>query len=182
MYKIKWFCLIVICVLLSSCRRDDNFDIFFPGHQEYGWATAKKYDKNWAASTCIRVDPNDEKLITIFLPTYDFIGVLAESVSFRVPARTGRYEKVDVEGKEPEGFYAGCILTNDDIILAAYEIDVLAENFVEITYLDTLTGVVKGEFQLFFNGKEGYGSAEFADRVELTEGKFEGLIRATGCD
>ena len=176
--------LYITFVLLSiSCNKDDvPVNIFEPGAMEFGSAMAEKNEVQWSASAKAGKEKNFKDYFTISLCTFNAFDEKRESLFFtKIPFSTGSYPVKTCLGIPDScemGFVSSAysrLSSDGDAVLAAYFINDEKSNYLNITTIDTITNIVKGDFEIHLKidtGEELLGPAD-PSNLDFTKGSFE---------
>jgi len=175
--------LYLTCLLLGiSCSKDDvPVNIFEPGAMEFGSASAQKNGLQWQASAVAIKNKNDKDHFSIEFCTYNIINEKRESVSFaKIPYRIANYTAVNCSPVDscPAGHVKsiyGRLSSDGDALLALYYINDEKNSYLNITAIDTITNIVRGDFKIHLEidtGEEFLGPAD-PNNLDFTKGSFE---------
>jgi len=153
----KFIILISFIAIAISCKKEDAglpIPIYQPGPMTYGKATAVKATENWTASAYAILEDWSNGTISLNAETFSDDGFLRESLGFsEIPAEVGKYELGNFRPLDdgiPGVGYCN-IIDDGDVLGDCYVVDLTAtDNFVEVTYVDTLERIIRGKFTATF--------------------------------
>ncbi|TAK50393.1 MAG: hypothetical protein EPO28_00435 [Saprospiraceae bacterium] len=153
----KFIILISFIAIVISCKKEDTgfpIPIYQPGPMTYGKATAVKATENWTASAYGQEEDWSEGTVSVIAQTYSEEGFLREILSFQeVPKKIGKYNLSKTISPNDGLVLAsyGNIIDDGDVLGDYYNLDLNAtDNFVEVTYIDTLERIIRGKFTATF--------------------------------
>jgi hypothetical protein len=174
------FCLTII--VFSNCKKDDSFKTavdletlaYLPDSL---LCTATKEVPGLGAITwkanCLSA-LKDSKIILTFI-TYDNLLELniREVLGIqRIPKKIGNYT---IEPFEKGFVFSGyeTRLADGDVVNAGWDINTLKKNYIEITAIDTTTGVFEGKFDIYFKmTNQGIESNTHSEYINFKNGNF----------
>ncbi len=177
MKLLGYICLFLL-IFTTSCRKDIDPEI-----QRFGYFRAKMNGKIWQSSYARGArlwDPYDN-FAGISGNVSNKKGYLRETINFKIPIQVG-YHNIrngiptsDLSGRVYTGSY---ITSQDDGDAGCDYYDVLEENennWVEITFYDDATKIIKGRFQATFiiDSSRPKCNPKAPDVIRFTEGIFE---------
>lgn len=179
----KKFVLNILFFFLSiSCKKEEVI-IYESGNTEFGKATANKNGKKWAASVYATIhDVPYQNYFLLHFNTYEQGIYLRETLSTSIPLSIGKYNLIKDsydylidDGK----FRASYGLSEDDGDVQGeyYILSEQSNNSLEITYMDTINGIVHGKFNALFLVKEPKKNIISPECVQFTDGEFEAIFQ-----
>jgi hypothetical protein len=180
------YCLLLLIFLSNACKKEQPqekivFDIYDRGLQKYGSLTALKNGIKWEASGVTgfylqMVDANRSDFAGYTYLDNDYNNPYqVEHMSFSMmPHTVGRYKLRSFSTVFKEGeatFLYG--YDEDDVTVNPFELIPEADNFVEVTKIDSLH--IEGRFDVTCRGK--YKIKGVTHIYRFSEGKFNVLFR-----
>lgn len=170
-------------LLLCTCSKDEVL-IFEPGDMEFGYAKALKNEHDWMASVYgFQYDmPNDSHFFMHFNTYLSGIYLRESLIIGKIPKAKGTYSiiKTSMNDTYSDKAIASYDISEDDGDVAgdSYFVDEDANhNKVEVTYIDTIAGIVRGKFSVTFLIKEPKKNSQNSDCVQFTDGEFEATFQ-----
>ncbi|TAK40521.1 MAG: hypothetical protein EPO28_10005 [Saprospiraceae bacterium] len=170
------FLILAILTVLGSCKKDDDIRLtkFYPGPQDTGWATARRYGEKWEATAFARRYQN---YIGIDFNTFTEDGILREAMALNeIPLKIGKYQIKGQIGEYDEyvGSNFGLVSSDGDVFGPLYLHDDNSIGFLELTMVDTILKKVAGKFDTvaFVIMGEG-GEDKYPRKVKFEDGEFE---------
>jgi len=163
----------------NGCKKDDNVPIFSPGKMTYGRMEAKKNGKNWIASSAAYNYDTIPSLFGLSASTFSTDGFLREDLVFnKIPKSTGKYVVSGPNNNVFDGFIGSSYHTAEDDGASEdrWNVDEEAtDNYIEVTFIDTVANKVQGTFTVSFNIATDGGKRNPAnpDNVKFSKGTFE---------
>jgi hypothetical protein len=174
----------MILLATTACKKEQEkivFDIYYSGAKIYGSLTALKNGIKWEASGLTGFADYAESLkrgsTGVFGNTYadDGIPYKVEHMSFdMVPNAIGKYKLHPWSPVFKEGeanFLYG--YDEDDVTVNPFELVPEADNFIEVTKIDSLH--IEGRFDVTCKGK--YKIKGITHIYRFSEGKFNVIFR-----
>ncbi len=180
-FKIK-FLIFLIAIVLSNCKKDDSFKTavdleplaYLPDSL---LCTATKEVPGlgtitWKANYISAL--KDGKIV-LTLITYDNLFELniREVLGIqRIPKKIGNYS---IEPFEKGVVFAGygTRLADGDVVNAGWGINTFKKNYIQITAIDTTTGIFEGKFDIYFKmSNQGTASNMHSEYINFKNGNF----------
>lgn len=166
------FLLFVIFAAISCQKEDDGMVIIYePGNQEFGWAKGTKEGKAWEASGFWRYHQNDSTYWGIDFTTYSKQGEQRENFSLNeIPFSVGSFPVKGKINDLDDGFVGGSFGQwgdDGDVLIGFMNLNEKENSFITISEIDTLTGTMKGFFEIHFI------SEDESLKIEIKNGEFE---------
>ena len=183
MKKTLYFCFSLV-LFYSACKKDDvPVNIFEPGSMEFGSAMAEKNGSHWLASAEALKEKNYKDYFSLSFATYNMYDEKRESISFsKIPFSVGSYPATTCVQNIPDSCMPGYVSSlygrfssDGDAVLAFYTINERKTNYLNITAIDTVTNIVKGDFEIHVkieSGEQFLGPAD-PSNLDFTKGSFE---------
>jgi hypothetical protein len=177
------FHILLISLILFSCKKEEFVPIFQPGSMTYGRTEAFKNKKEWIASTIAQENDWLEGTVSVHASTYNEQGLLRESLSIsEIPLKEGIYP-LEVTRKNDGAIGAAYHTWADDgdVLEDSYMLDKKAsDNYLEIILVDTIARKIAGKFTASFKIDTSlYGikaNPLNPDKVKFSNGMFEAEI------
>ena len=172
------FAIVAICFSIG-CEKEDKVLIFFPGEMTYGRMDAKKNGANWVASSAAFNYDTIPSLFGLKASTFSEDGFLREGLNFnKIPKKTGVYIVSGPNNNVFDGFVGSSYHTSEDdgVSEDRWNVDESAtDNHLEVTLIDTIANMVKGNFTVSFNiaTSGGKRNPDNPDKVKFSKGTFE---------
>ena len=163
-------------LFLSTCQKQEepSIQIFYPGEQEFGWASGIRGDQQWEASGYWEPYPGDSTVISITFETYDEATVPQEIYGLNdIPLEIGTYTIQGDYSDTGNGFVGGTyvrLAPNGISVSRRLQINNDVNGFITISEYNSSTNTIAGSFEMFFV------SEDSSELVEVTEGTFELMI------
>ncbi len=172
MNYLKW-CSFVVLVSIG-CSKD-----FSPDYSD-GFATAQFNGSDWKATA--RAVEYLKDTFGLECNVYNKNGILRQSVgAVNIPLKLGKYTSFRPTGHIPDnrvdcGYFR--FISDGDVISESYNLMQEDDNFITISNIDTVTGLIKGTFKLSFKLDTLLGkyNEEAPDFVKFENGEFEVLL------
>jgi hypothetical protein len=183
--KIKNVVLFALPILLaiSACQKEDRYwplSQNWKGSQLYGKVGAFRNGEFWEASGEAKRYPGSEFLgisVSAYRPQSS---VFVEGFGFgKVPYKVGRYDMIKTSfqvvnypgwSDSLSSYYA---LGYDDVIGSFYSPDTTAHNWIEIESIDSISGLIRGRFDMTYVLDPKYHKSKYLKKVHFGLGLFE---------
>lgn len=170
-----------ILLFSTNCKKEKlDIPIYFPGSTEYGEASAKKAGQDWSASAFGQLHSGNSEYFGVTFVTFSEDGFLRETIYLNeIPIRTGVFEVKRTIAGIYDGFVGsnyGTSLDDGDVADDYYYLDEeIDDNILEVTFIDTITMMARGTFNLNFVRSENDQNPNpiNPEKVEFSEGTFE---------
>ncbi|HMQ48960.1 MAG TPA: hypothetical protein PKA00_15925 [Saprospiraceae bacterium] len=170
-----------IVLSLSACQKDKyEIPIFEPGPMTYGWAEAKKGNRDWLASAgayWTGIEPN--RFVALGIGTETEEGFIRENLIFGGLLFKESYYPVVSTLENSSNYVArvsyGIFDDDGDVLGDYYELDESKYNWISITAVDSLNNKISGSFQVSFKiaTPGGKNNPRNPDKVTFSDGAFE---------
>jgi hypothetical protein len=183
--KIKNVVLFALPILLaiSACQKEDRYwplSQNWKGSQPYGKVGAFRNGEFWEASCEAKQIPNST-LIDISSYTYHPLdSVFVEGFGFgKVPFKVGHYDGVKTIFQQlyqpgwNDSLSSYYVLGYDDLIGPFYSPDTTAHNWIEIESIDSVSGLIRGRFDVTYVLNPEYHKSKYLKKVHFGLGLFE---------
>jgi hypothetical protein len=147
---------IFIAFLFFTCKKENlpNAPTFQAGKKEFGFFKGIKNGKNFEASAFCTLYPENIDVCHISFLTDEGEEVYREVFTCgNVPLKRGKY--TDFNENDVTKLYASGSIQEEDgcIVGQYYKLDFKANNYIELTSVDTIQGMIKGYTDLTFNAE-----------------------------
>lgn len=170
----------IIVLLVIGCKKEEHIPIYFPGNMTFGRMDADKEGKAWVASSAAFYNEYNPALFGIIASTFTEGGFLRETLVFnKIPLKVGRYEVTKLNNDMFDGKTGASYNTSEDdgdVSEDSYDVDESAtDNYIEITLVDTIANMAKGNFTVSFNivTSGGKRNPSNPDKVKFSNGTFD---------
>jgi hypothetical protein len=171
--KISVLFLYATAVLLaiSACQKEDRYwplSQNWKGSQLYGKVGAFRNGEFWEASGEAKLSPTADFLGILVRTYHPLDNVFVEGLGFgKVPFKVGYY---DMRSDSLSSYYA---LGYDDLIGPFYSPDTTAHNWIEIESIDSISGLIRGRFDMTYVLDPEYHKSKYLKKVHFGLGLFE---------
>ena len=171
--------LLTLTLLAFLACKKESIPIYYPGDMPFGKMMGKKEGYDWVASSYAQQQDNDPAYFGILASTCTIEGFLRETLGLnKIPMKTGSYKISGPYNNIFDGFVGssyGTSRDDGDVAEDNYIVDETADdNYIEITYLDTIANLVKGKFTVtYVVTTEHAGNPNNPDKVKFSDGEFE---------
>lgn len=171
------------CNTEESCKtptENDDVAIYEAGTQEFGWATASKSGYCWKASSYMTYSLENKNRIAIHFETFNSYAERREilSIGSIFTAKPTKYNVNNLEKAQTDTISAygslGLFIYDGDALVGGWSSIADDCSFVNITEIDTVANIVKGEFEVFLTPTYVGGIPE--QDMHFTNGKFEASL------
>jgi len=182
--KNRIYIYLVLILVSIACNKDEvSVNIFEPGSMEFGSAMAEKNGLKWQASAEALKEKNFKDRFSIKFCTYNAFDERRENIGFlNIPYEEKKFYVNTCLQNFPDSCMTGYVsshygrLSSDgDAVLAFYDINENKNNYLNITAIDTIENIVKGDFEIHVKlsiGGQYLGPAD-PDNLNFTKGSFE---------
>jgi len=180
-FKIK-FLIFLTAIVFSNCKKDDSFKTavdlaplaYLPDSL---LCTATKEVPGLGAITwkanCLSGLVEDKIILTFV--TYDDsleLNIRERLVLGRIPKKTGNYSIEPIIYDELFSTYSTW-LSDGDVLNAGWNSNDEKQNYIEITAIDTITGIFEGKFDIYFKmSNQGIASNMHSEYINFKNGNF----------
>ncbi|MBI1226900.1 MAG: hypothetical protein GC192_16835 [Bacteroidetes bacterium] len=178
--KAGFITVFVISCISIGCKKEEKVPIFHPGDMTYGRMDAKKNGKNWIASSSAQNYDNIHSLFALDAVTYSEEGFLREELFLnKIPKKVGKYVVSGPYNDIIDDFIGSAYHTledDGDVLEDTWDVDeTAADNYLEITFIDTIENIVKGNMTVSFkiSTDGGKRNADNPDKVKFSKGAFD---------
>jgi hypothetical protein len=183
--KIRTLVLYALPILLaiSACQKEDRYwplSQNWKGPQPLGKVGAFRNGEFWEAS-CRAKQHSTSEFIDISSYTYHPLdSVIVEGVTFsKIPYKIGYYDMIKTSFQVVnypgwnDSLSSVYFLGYDDLIGPFYSPDTTAHNWIEIESIDSVSGLIRGRFDVTYVLNPKYHESKYLKKVHFGLGLFE---------